>query len=280
MTTRETIVGCFPGADWTTAQAIADVTDLKVRTVMNILRKLINDGVVEAGDQPRGEAKLYRLAQTLAPADQPSQLPPLADDSDTDALNNPPEDDEDGAVGDAGTMPREVGARVYEAPGGTPSEPLSAPAGDDVDSVAAFMASNRPTPEAAPVSEPKTGTCTHPGCGIAIVKDGRSWTAADPADAAREAGHKHTTKTQREPKAPREPGQASAASNGKTWAKGELASTVLAFLQKAPGESFGATAVAKALGAQTGSTAFALDKHVSTGHAKLTQDKPRRYAAA
>lgn len=277
--------GSEPDNDaWTDAAAIAEATGVKVATVADNLRKLESDGLAESYDQGRGKPKLWRAidkatenglvnaGQGDAPEMSAAEVERL---SDAHAQHDAPR-----SVGDAGTMPREVGAVVYQEPGGAPSGPMAAPAGDGVGDALAFMTSHRPMPvaPAAEAKEPAKGTCTVPGCGIALVKDGRSWVAADEADRARDNGHKHTTAAQREP---RERGQRPADAPA-IWAKGTLAPAILSFLQKHPDDAYGATAVAKEVGAQTGSTQFALDKYVTTGHVKVSlNDKgKKRYQAA
>lgn len=278
--------GSEPDNDaWTDAAAIAEATGVKPTTVADNLRKLAGDGLAESYDQGPGKVKLWRAIDKAAE----EGLVNAGDGSDAAA---PEMSDEEAArladvqdaaprsVGDAGAMPREVGAVVYQAPGEAPSAPLAAPAGDGVGDALAFMTSHRPMPTApaAAEKEAKTGTCTVPGCGIALVKDGRSWVAADEADRARDNGHKHTTAAQREP---RERGTRPADAPA-IWAKGTLAPAILSFLQKHPDDAYGATAVAREVGAQTGSTQFALDKYVTTGHVNVSlNDKgKKRYQAA
>lgn len=279
-----------PGASddndsWTDAAAIAEATGVKPSTVGDNLRKLEGDGLAESYDQGRGKVKLWRAIDKAAEAGlvnagADAAAPEMGADEVARLSDAQTQHDAGRAVGDAETMPRSVGAVVYQAPGEAPTAPLAAPAGDGVGDVAAFMASNRPIPTASEpeAKAPQTGVCTVPGCGIALVKDGRSWKAADPADAARDSGHKHTTAAQREP---RERGERPADAP-QIWAKGTLAPAILSYLQKNPDEALGATAVAKAVGAQTGSTQFALDKYVTTGHVKVSlNDKgKKRYQAA
>jgi len=64
-------------------------------------------------------------------------------------------------------------------------------------------------------------------------------------------------------------------------APGALQGMVEDYLRDHPGEQFGPTAIAKALGGKSsGAVSNALDKLVKTGVAAKTQDKPRRFALA
>lgn len=73
------------------------------------------------------------------------------------------------------------------------------------------------------------------------------------------------------------------------WTRGQCEATLLAMLQADPDTDHNASSLMKAYNAkrtdgqpvmQGGSTAFALDAMVKKGTARLTQDKPKRYAAA
>lgn len=73
------------------------------------------------------------------------------------------------------------------------------------------------------------------------------------------------------------------------WARGQCEATLLAMMQVLPDQEHSATSLVKAYNErradgqpimQPGSTAFALDAMVKKGTARLTQDKPKRYAAA
>lgn len=73
------------------------------------------------------------------------------------------------------------------------------------------------------------------------------------------------------------------------WARGQCEATLLAMMQVLPDAEHSATSLVKAYNdkraegqpiMQPGSTAFALDAMVKKGTARLTQEKPKRYAAA
>lgn len=63
-------------------------------------------------------------------------------------------------------------------------------------------------------------------------------------------------------------------------APGGLRGMVEDYLRDHPGEQFGPTAIANALGKSSGAVSNALDKLVEGGVAAKTQDKPRRFALA
>lgn len=62
--------------------------------------------------------------------------------------------------------------------------------------------------------------------------------------------------------------------------KGELGARVLEYLRTHPDDEVGPTVVARVLGRSQGAVANALTKLVTSGHAELTSEAPRRYRRA
>jgi hypothetical protein len=252
-----TVLGTLPfrptgdeEASFATAAAVTEVVPFGADKTRRLLADLIQEGLVEVN--PESRTKAYRRATTedeawIAYDDTQAQRAVGAAES--------------AEVQDAG-----------DAAAGAPTVALGVADGSSVASVREAMRAARPVPahDHAEDDAPKTGTCSV--CGKPITKKGRSWDHDDG-----DVGHKATTAKQRETRAAGE----RPADAPPIYAKGALKDKILAWLRQQPeGEAFSATQVAKAVEGQNGSVQFALDSFVAKGEAKLTQEKPKRYAAA
>ncbi|MEV7264659.1 hypothetical protein AB0N38_14015 [Micromonospora aurantiaca] len=63
------------------------------------------------------------------------------------------------------------------------------------------------------------------------------------------------------------------------YKRGALSEQIVAWMREHADQSYSPTDVAKALGAQTGSVGYAMDKLTAAGTLRLTQPKPKRYQA-
>lgn len=256
---HRTVLGTLPfrpsaddeEATYATAAAVTEVVPFGADKTRRLLAELVDAGAAELNPSG-GRTKAYRRAMTEEEAWSQDDAAAQAQ-RDADATGD--------AVLDDG---------ANDAPE-APTAPLAAPASDAVGDVMAYMSSNRPAPaEDVAAVEVKRGVCTIDG--KPIHKEGRSWVHDDG-----DVSHKATTAVQR---APREQGERPAGAPP-IYGKGVLKDKIITWLRQQPeGESFSATQVAKAVEGQNGSVQFALDAFVTKGEAKLTQEKPKRYAAA
>lgn len=142
-----------------------------------------------------------------------------------------------------------------------PDNPAAAP--DDTDTVAATPTESEPTDTEAEDTQDSTDTeASEPAQAEPVAE------AAEPTDGGAAINADPATGDGGDDKAAR-------------LAPGALRGMVEDHLRDHPGEQFGPTAIANALGGKSsGAVSNALDKLVADGTAVKTQDKPRRFALA